>query len=102
MARRTRTCDRAAPRGVSASSEALENIAELINSGGQISIGQIPPIPCAAIANDDHNCLAMLQRRQGESLRDLLVRLDAAIATAWNEERPVDEINPPIPKSRRP
>ena len=102
MARRTRTCDRAAPRGVSASSEALENIAELINSGGQISIGQIPPIPCAAIANDDHNCLAMLQRRQGESLHDLLVRLDAAIAIAWNEERFIDEINTPNPVSRRP
>ena len=53
-------------------------------------------------ANDDHNCLAMLQRRQGESLRDLLVRLDAAIAIAWNEERFIDEINPPNPVSRRP
>jgi len=84
------------------SSDALENIAELIDSGGQISVGQVPPIFCAAIANDDHNCLAMLQRRPGESLRDLLVRLDAAIATAWGEERFIDEINPPTPASRRP
>jgi len=101
MARRARTRDRTAPRGVSPSGDALANIAALIDDGGQITIGQLDPIECAAIANDDHNCLAMLQRRPGESLRDLLVRLDAAIATAWNEEILIDEINPPLP-SRRP
>ncbi len=102
MARRTRTRERAALRGVNTSSDALENIDELISSGGQISLGQMSPIPCAAIANDEHNCLAMLQRRNGESLRDLLVRLDAAIAIAWNEERFIDEINTPDPASKRP
>ena len=101
MARRARTRDRTAPRGVSPTGDALANIAALIDDGGQITIGQLDPIECAAIANDDHNCLAMLQRRPGESLRDLLVRLDAAIATAWNEEILIDEINPPLP-SRRP
>jgi len=44
----------------------------------------------------------MLQRRQGESLRDLLIRLDSAIGTAWSEERLIDEINPPQAVSRRP
>ncbi|MEI6722215.1 MAG: hypothetical protein WCO67_15735 [Betaproteobacteria bacterium] len=102
MARRTRIRERAALRGVNTSSDALENIDELISSGGQISLGQMSPIPCAAIANDEHNCLAMLQRRNGESLRDLLVRLDAAIAIAWNEERFIDEINSPNSVSRRP
>ena len=102
MARRTPIRKRAAPRGVNTSSDALENIDELISSGGQISLGQMSPIPCAAIANDEHNCLAMLQRRQGESLRELLVRLDAAIAIAWNEERFIDEINSPNSVSRRP
>ena len=102
MARRTRIRKRAAPRGVNTSSDALENIDALISSGGQISLGQMSPIPCAAIANDEHNCLAMLQRRQGESLRELLVRLDAAIAIAWNEERFIDEINSPNSVSRRP
>jgi len=85
---------------VSPSGDALANIAALIDDGGQITIGQLDPIECAAIANDDHNCLAMLQRRPGESLRDLLVRLDAAIATAWNEEILIDEINPPLPSRR--
>jgi len=85
---------------VSPSGDALANIAALIDDGGQITIGQLDPIECAAIANDDHNCLAMLQRRPDESLRDLLVRLDAAIATAWNEEILIDEINPPLPSRR--
>ena len=101
MARRARARDRTAPRGVSPSGDALANIAALIDDGGQITIGQLYPIACAAIANDDHNSLAMLQRRPDESLRELLVRLDAAIATAWNEEILIDEINPPLP-SRRP
>lgn len=102
MARRPATGDRAAPGGVSTSFDALQNIVELIDNGGQISLGAVTPIPCAAIANDDHQALAMLQRRQGESLHELLVRLDSAIATAWNEERLIDEINTPSTTSRRP
>jgi hypothetical protein len=101
MARRATTGDRAAPGGVGASLDALQNIVALIDSGGQISIGGIHPIPCAAVANDDDQALAMLQRRPGESLHQLLVRLDSAIGTAWNEERLIDEINPPPAKSRR-
>lgn len=102
MARRTGPRERAAHRSVSTPGDALENIDELVSNGGQISVGQMSPIPCAAIANDEHNCLAMLQRREGESLRDLLGRLDAAIAIAWIEERFIDEINTPNPASRRP
>lgn len=85
---------------MSSTGDALANIAALIDEGGQITIGQLYPIKCAAIANDDHNCLAMLQRRPDESLRDLLLRLDAAIATACNEQIPIDEINPPLPSRR--
>lgn len=100
MARSTRTGTRAAPGSVSAPIDALRNITDLIDSGGQVSLGQLPPVRCAAVANDDHNCLAMLQRRPGETLHELLVRLDAAIALAWNEERFIDEINTPSPRSR--
>jgi hypothetical protein len=102
MARRTATRDRATPGGLSPSLEALQNIVELIDSGGQISLGAIRPIRCAAIASDDHQTLAMLQRRHGESLYELFVRLDSAIATAWNEERFIDEINLLSTTSRRP
>lgn len=86
---------------MSPSIDALANIAQLIEEGGQITVGRLYPIDCAAIANDDHNSLAMLRRRPGETLQQLLQRLDAAIALAWNEDRFTDEINPPLP-SRRP
>ena len=86
----------------------LENIESLINGDGEITIGSIASVPCAATASDPHQCLAMLVRRRGESLLDLLQRLDTAIASAYNEERFIDEINPPPapptqppPKSRR-
>ena len=73
----------------------LPNIADLIESGGQISVGGIGPIKCAAVANDDDQCYAMLQRRPGETLQQLLERLDAAIDTAISTEEPIDEINTP-------
>lgn len=45
----------------------------------------------------------MLQRRPGESLDQLLTRLDLAIESAWANVTTIDEINPPVlrPKSRR-
>ena len=85
---------------MSPSGDELANIAALIDDGGQITIGEIDPIPCVAIANAEERCLAMLKRRSGESLHDLLVRLDAAIAKAWNEQILIDEINPPLPSRR--
>jgi len=71
----------------------LANIAALIDSGGQITIGKVRPIACAAIANDRHDCLAMLERRPGETLEKLLHRLDAAIQLAWDTGEFTDEIN---------
>jgi hypothetical protein len=83
-----------AKRKPSAVAPSLENIAELIDNGGQISIGRSAPIECAAVANDEDNCLVMLQRRPGETLPQLLERLDAAIALASDGETFIDEINP--------
>lgn len=80
----------------------LENIESLINSDGEITIGSIASVPCAATASDPHQCLAMLVRRRGESLLELLQRLDAAIASAYSEERFIDEINPPSPPPSKP
>jgi hypothetical protein len=70
------------------------NLQALIDDDGQISIGRIGPIACAAVANDDHTCYAMLVRRNGESLVDLTTRLDLAVATAIATDLCVDEINP--------
>ncbi len=69
------------------------NIQGLIDNGGNISIGEIPPIRCAAVAADEGNMLAALLRRDGEDLTALLNRLDKAIEKAIDEEIYTDEIN---------
>lgn len=79
----------------------LPNICDLIDAGGQISVGAIGPIRCAAVANDDDQCYAMLQRRPGETLQQLVERLDAAIATAITTEQTIDEINAPTTKLKK-
>jgi hypothetical protein len=43
----------------------------------------------------------MLVRRKGETLVQLLTRLDLAIAKAYNEGTFTDEINPPPTNSKR-
>lgn len=73
---------------------ALENIDFLIVSDGEITLGCVGPIRCAAIATDEHNTLAMLVRGPDESLMALLERLDAAIEDAMERDVFVDEINP--------
>ena len=70
----------------------LPNISELI-ADGEITLGELYPVGCIATATDGHNSLAMLKRRRGESLLQLLTRLDQAIATAVNQDIFTDEIN---------
>jgi hypothetical protein len=41
----------------------------------------------------------MLVQRDGESLPQLLLRLDAAIA-AFDEDGPIDEVNPASPSAK--
>jgi hypothetical protein len=102
MARSARARPAGAPGGIAASIDELQNIAALIEDGGQVSLGSVGPIPCAAVASDDHNALAMLKRRPGESLQELLARLDAAIGSACNNSAFIDEINSPpnLPSSK--
>ena len=73
-------------------------IESLVDGEGQITVGTIYPIRCVAIANDAHNSLAMLVRRDGETLAQLLTRLDAAIALAYDEDKFTDEVNVPPPR----
>jgi hypothetical protein len=72
---------------------ALPNIQALIDNGGNVSIGQIPPIRCAAVAADESNMLAALLRRDDENLVDLLNRLDGAVGKALDQDIFTDEIN---------
>jgi hypothetical protein len=73
----------------------LPNISELIEEG-QITIGVLHKTWCiAATADDGDNNLAMLVRREDETLAELLTRLDLAIAKAQTEGIFTDEINTP-------
>lgn len=78
----------------------FENIEALIDGIGNINIGRIGPIPCAAVAADEDQALAMLAARPGESLLELMARLDAAIGLAWEQDIYTDEINTPRSESR--
>jgi hypothetical protein len=78
---------------------AFPNIELLIDGDGDITIGRVGPIRCAATAADEDQCLAMLVRRPGESLAELLQRLDAAIEDAYENGVHIDEVNTP-PRSK--
>lgn len=69
------------------------SLQELIDQQGSISVGSIPPLRCAAVANDEHVMYAALLQRPGETLTDLLDRLDTAVKKAFEEEIYTDEIN---------
>ena len=70
----------------------LEYLNDLIDGGGEITIGPIGAVD-GATAADESSCLAMLARKSGETLTELLVRLDEAIQKAIEEDDFVDEIN---------
>jgi hypothetical protein len=72
---------------------AVKNIEALIEDGGEITLGAGDGGECWATANDGHNSLAMLVRRDGETLTALLRRLDKAIAKATDSGDIVDEVN---------
>ena len=72
---------------------ALPNIEFLIDGNGEITIGAVGPIAGAATAVNEAQNLAMLVRRDGETLEQLLLRLDRAIDMAVEEDIFIDEIN---------
>jgi hypothetical protein len=78
----------------------LPYIEETIENGG-ITIGIIPPLSeCVAVAHEGRHTLAMLKRQKGESLAQLLSRLDLAIARAHTDDVFTDEINRPMDSKR--
>jgi hypothetical protein len=72
---------------------AVKNIEMLIDDNGSITLGYVDGAGCAATAADEHNAMAMLVRRKGETLDALLKRLDRAIGRYYDDGEIVDEIN---------
>lgn len=81
--------------GVSLSRQvpSLPNIECLIDGDGEVTLGRAAGFACAATACEEGRTLAMLVRRNRETLDQLLVRLDDAIEKAIEENIVVDEIN---------
>ena len=71
----------------------MKHIEALIADGGEITVGALWPHPCVATAADQHNALAMLVRREGETLPALLKRLDQSIGRAYGDGGITDEVN---------
>lgn len=91
-----RSSRRVEPRAISQQDPArlhLPHIEELIEFG-EITVGNKYPIGGVAVASDEHNALAMLVRHDGETLAQLLTRLDHAVGKALDEDIYTDEINP--------
>jgi hypothetical protein len=70
----------------------------LDHSRGQITIGEIPPIRSAALAAEGKKVRVALVRRDGESVAELLLRLEAALA----DKKVIDEVLPEIKRRRSP
>ena len=71
----------------------LPHIEDFINYG-QITLGIMEPVGCVAVAGEGRQSVAMLRRRDGETLKQLMTRLDLAIARAMTDDVFTDEVNP--------
>ena len=73
--------------------QSLPYIGELMKRG-QITLGNVRPVGCVAVAHDGRQTVCMLLRSEGETVTQLLTRLDLAIAKAFTEGTRTDEVNP--------
>jgi hypothetical protein len=73
----------------------MKNIELLILDGGDISVGAVYPLDCVATAAAPQNTIAMLVRRDGETLNALLKRLDRSIGRCYDHDKILDEVNGP-------
>lgn len=73
--------------------QSLPYIAKLLKHG-HITVGNVRPVGCVAVAHDGRQTVSMLRRREEESVTELLARLDLAIGKALNEGIRTDEVNP--------
>jgi hypothetical protein len=83
------------------SSATLGNIQSFLdNTRGQITIGEIPPVRRAALAAQGKKARVALVSNDGETIVQLLERLDAALGKAMAEDTVIDEVLPEIKRRR--
>ena len=79
----------------------LGNIQSFLdNTRGQITIGEIPPIRRAVLAAQGKKARVALVSKDGETISQLLERLDAALGKAMAEDTVIDEVLPEIKRRR--
>jgi hypothetical protein len=79
----------------------LGNIQSFLdNTRGQITIGEIPPIRRAALAAQGKKARVALVSQEGETIAQLLQRLDTALGKAMAEDTVIDEVLPEIKRRR--
>ena len=67
---------------------------------GQITIGEIPPIERAALAAVGKRVYVALLSRNGETMGQLLERLDTALGKVMADDSVIDEVLPEIKRRR--
>ncbi len=67
---------------------------------GQITIGEIPPIQRAGLAAVGKKVHVALLAREGETMGQLLERLDAALGKVLADDSVIDEVLPEIKRRR--
>jgi hypothetical protein len=72
----------------------------LDDTRGQITIGEIPPIRRAALAAQGKKARVALVGRDGETIAQLLERLDSALGKVMAEGAVIDEVLPEIKRRR--
>jgi hypothetical protein len=72
----------------------------LDDTRGQITLGEIPPIRRAALAAQGKKVRVALVGRDGETIAQLLERLDSALGKAMAEDAVIDEVLPEIKRRR--
>jgi hypothetical protein len=81
----------------------LDNLqAFLDNTRGQITLGEIPPIRRAALAAQGKKVRVALVCGEGESVAQLLQRLDAGLAQVMADGSIIDEVLPEIKRRQSP
>jgi hypothetical protein len=74
----------------------FDNIQAFVDgTRGQLTIGKIPPIPCAVLAAVGKTVRVALVRRPKETVSELL-QLDAALGKVLADGQPIDEVLPEI------
>jgi len=67
---------------------------------GQITIGEIPPIERAALAAVGKRVHVAILSRDGETMGQLLERLDTALGKVMADNSVIDEVLPEIKRRR--